>query len=122
MLKIKIMMKIVFLIIVFGLSFQSCTFENLEPTIAVIPEQIISYSAVIAPINIAKCNDCHVPQGTGNGDFSTYAGVKVKVDNGSMYSRVVLAKNMPTPGTGYNLSETELNQYTLWLNQGAKDN
>jgi|GEM_PF-1100267 len=117
------MKKIVFSILFFGLvAFQSCSFENVEPKKAKLPDPIISYSATIVPINNAKCNSCHVPQGTGNGDFSNYAGVKVKVDNGSMYSRVVFSKNMPTPGSGYTLTDLELSQYTTWLKQGAKNN
>lgn len=101
---------------------QSCTFENVEPVKAKVPAALISYSATIAPINEAQCNSCHVPQGTGNGDFSTYAGVKVKVNNGSMYARVVNMKDMPTPGSGYSLTDVELAQYTAWLQQGAKNN
>jgi uncharacterized membrane protein len=101
---------------------QSCTYENVTPAKAPIPSTVVSYSLTIAPINSAKCNNCHVPQGIGNGDFSNYAGVKVKVDNGSMYARIVTLKDMPTPGSGYVLSDEERNNYTAWINQGAKNN
>jgi mono/diheme cytochrome c family protein len=102
--------------------FQSCTYKKYELINPPKVDSTVSYSATIAPINFAQCNSCHIPQGTGNGDFANYNGVKTKVDNGSMYLRVVVYKDMPTPGSGYTLTDEQRNQYDRWIRQGAKNN
>ena len=101
----------------------ACTyrkFEEIHPT--PIKDSIISFAATIAPLTYAKCNSCHVPQGVGNGDFSTYQGIMVKVANGSFYQRVVVNQDMPQSGSGYNLTADERHYFELWLNQGAPNN
>lgn len=109
----------------FGLS--SCYYDNEEElyeeyyasqtcdTIAV------SYDESIKPIIESSCNDaaCHVPGGTGNGLFVNYAGVKDKVDNGSMRERVVELRNMP-PNEPLNACQISL--FKAWLDQGAQNN
>lgn len=109
----------IFLLIV---TLQACTFETVEPSKPIIVNDSISYSKTIMPINEAKCNSCHSANGNGNGDFTTYAGVKEKVDNNSIYDRIETLRDMPTPGSGYELTETERSNYVAWIKQGAQNN
>lgn len=111
------------LVVIVGGLFYSCTYKKYEVAYPQAPkDSIISYAATIVPLNNAKCNGCHVPQGTGNGDFSTYAGVMVKVSNNSFYQRVVVTKDMPTLGSGYDITDEQRHYYELWLKQGAQNN
>lgn len=78
------------------------------------------YSSNIKPIIEANClsSGCH-NSGSVNGDFTTYDGVKVKVDNGSIDNRVIQQKNMPPTGS---LSMDQLKKIKCWLNSGALNN
>src|SRR5690348_2178830 len=57
------------------------------------------YGDNIKPIITSNCtqSSCH-EQGSNNGDFTTYAGLKAKVDNGSLSKRVLYDKTMPASG------------------------
>lgn len=79
-----------------------------------------SYSADIKPIIDGNClsSGCHNSNST-NGDFTTYAGLKTKVDNGSIDSRVLQQKNMPPSGA---LPLDQLKKIKCWLNSGAPNN
>lgn len=78
------------------------------------------YSANIKPIIDGTClaSGCH-QGGSANGDFTSYAGVKAKVDNGSFDNRVIQQKNMPLSGS---LSIDNLKKIKCWLNSGAPNN
>lgn len=79
-----------------------------------------AYSSSIKPIMTAKCTSsgCH-NAGSANGDFTTYAGLKAKADNGSLNSRVLVGKSMPPTGP---LPLDELKKIKCWLNAGAPNN
>ncbi len=79
-----------------------------------------SYSSNIKPIIDANClsSGCH-NSGSVSGDFTTYAGIKVKVDNGSIDNRVIQQKNMPPTGS---LSIDQLKKIKCWLNSSAPNN
>lgn len=81
----------------------------------------VSYDATIRPIIESTCNTsgCHVAGGTGNGIFTNYAGLKAKVDNGSLIDRVVDQRNMP-PTTS--LNDCQIKLISAWVSQGALEN
>lgn len=114
------MKKIIFAVFVCCITFQSCTFETGVPAVVVVSDSIISYSKIIFPLDSVQCNGCH--SGSAPGDFTTYAGIKEKADNGTLLDRVVTLKNMPTPGSGFTLTDEERNKYLAWIQQGALDN
>jgi mono/diheme cytochrome c family protein len=68
----------------------------------------------------ANCNSsgCH-GTGSGNGDFTTYAGLKAKAESGSLKNRVVVKKDMPPAKT---LSTEQIQQIECWMNNGALEN
>jgi hypothetical protein len=79
-----------------------------------------AYNANIKSIINATCisSGCH-NSGSNNGDFTSYAGVKVKVDNGSLDRRVLTDKNMPPSGA---LSLDNRKKIKCWIENGAPNN
>ncbi|MEO5572438.1 MAG: hypothetical protein ABIT08_15385 [Bacteroidia bacterium] len=142
-------MKSVFKIASFVLlvaSFNSCTYDENDivyPSVmnnTMMPVDtdsmgnviVISYMNAIKPIMTTYCfglgnQHCHVTvtnQGA-IGDFTTYAGLKAKVDNGSIASRVINpAGGMPpTYTTGpMPVSATDKMKIQSWIDNGAPNN
>jgi hypothetical protein len=78
------------------------------------------YNASIKPIINANClgGGCH-NTGSLNGDFTTYAGLKAKADDGSLNKRVLQDKDMPASGA---LPLDQRKQIKCWLENGALNN
>ncbi|HEX2618409.1 MAG TPA: hypothetical protein VHL57_12760, partial [Flavobacteriales bacterium] len=57
----------------------------------------VTYALRVLPIIQSNCATpgCHVPGGTGVGDFTTYAGLRAKVDNGAFEANVFETRAMP---------------------------
>lgn len=82
-----------------------------------------SYADDIVPIiasNCASISGCH-KAGSANGDFTTYTGLKVDVDNGKIFTRVVDTKTMPISPVNP-LSDSDISKIDCWINQGAPNN
>lgn len=79
-----------------------------------------TYASDVRPVLEANClsSGCHNSNST-NGDFTSYTGVKVKVDNSSFDSRVIQQKNMPLSSS---LTTEQLKKIKCWLNAGALNN
>lgn len=116
------------LLLVSSCYLQSCTSDKGE-----VPKPIatVSYQSDIKPIIQTYCSgqggqSCHVtPSNQGApGDFSTYAGLKEKVDNGTIQSRVFNLKDMPpTYSNGPTaLTAEDLETFKSWVNNGAPEN
>ena len=80
----------------------------------------ISYKTDIEWIIDVACAQagCH-HNNSVNGDFTAYEGVKQKVDNGSLWFRVLVTRDMPPSIT---LDSTQLDVIKVWIEEGAKDN
>jgi len=79
----------------------------------------VKYSVDIAPIMI-NCSTPGCHDGTSApGNFTTYAGVKAKVDEGKMKSRVLIIKDMPPAGP---LPDSLLQKLDCWIKNGAPNN
>ncbi len=107
---------------------QSCTSDKGE-----IPKPVKTapYQTVVKPIIQTYCNgqggqSCHItPSNQGApGDFTTYAGLKEKVENGTIQSRVLNLKDMPpTYSNGPTaMTAEDLESFRTWINNGAQDN
>ena len=99
---------------------------------------IISYQNDIVPILTTYCygngypNDntqqlCHVSNTNQGslGDFTTYQGLKEKVDNGTIQSRVFNSNGGMPPSFSQSLihlSDSDLQKFELWVAQGANEN
>lgn len=79
-----------------------------------------AYNANIKPIIDANCisSGCH-NSGSNNGDFTSYAGLKGKADNGSLENRVLDKKDMPPSGA---LSLDDRKKIKCWIENGALNN
>ena len=86
----------------------------------------VSYTMDVLPIVNEACalSGCHVSGGSGNGDFSSYAGLKAKVDNGSIESRTLIQMNMPpSNSTGpTTLTDSQKLLIACWIQDGAPEN
>lgn len=80
----------------------------------------VNYEDVIKPLVQLRCSapTCHVPGGGGIGLFTSYAGVKAKVDDGTIENEVFTFGAMPPVGS---LSSCELDQLRKWIDAGAPE-
>ena len=80
----------------------------------------ILYCNKVKPIIDQNCakSGCHVA-GANFGDFTTYGGLKTKVDNSNFRQIVIVDKVMPL---GSVLSNEDLATLSAWLDNGAKEN
>jgi hypothetical protein len=119
--------------------FSSCTFHKADDVPDLINDSVtISYHNDIIPILETYCYGkgypsdnthqlCHVSntnQGSV-GDFTTYQGLKDKVDNGTIQSRVFNPNGGMPPSysqTPTHLTDSDLQKFELWVAQDAPDN
>lgn len=116
---------------------QSCAFNNFEedvrpPAVNPCDTMAVSYSDTIQVIITRNCSStdngsCHFPGSNGNGiDFTTYAGLKAKVDEGKVIARVfdrVPSQMPPSFSNGpRSLSDCEQKLLRRWIDAGAPNN
>lgn len=134
---LKIMRKtqsILFLTLCLLLGLSSCTFNNVEedllPPVDVDPCDSIpaTFATDIVPIIESSCSgaglgQCH-QAGSPRGDFTTYSGLKLDVDNGKFNSRVLEVKDMPAGFSNgpRSLTPAQLQTIQCWIDAGAPDN
>jgi uncharacterized membrane protein len=83
----------------------------------------ITYSLSVKPIIANKCIGCHSGASLQGGiDLSSYAAVKVQVDNGKLWGAVSHGAGYSPMPVGGSLSTCELVQIQKWINQGAPNN
>ncbi len=81
-----------------------------------------NYNTVLKPVILQKCSQgyCH-HDGAFMGDFTTYAGLKEKIDKGTFKLQVFDNKVMP-PSFSEQLTDDELKKIKCWLDDGAPEN
>lgn len=116
-----------------AIAFSSCHYDKREmpePVIPIDTTQIIicdtinpvTYTNFVKSIletycTISGCHDIDAPPGL---DYTTYAGIKAKVDNGKFYDRVINLQDMPEPDSLV-LDSCTLLHLQEWLNNGAPE-
>ena len=97
-----------------------CTFDKIESAPVFECSQPVSFVATIQPLINAHCavSGCHVA-GFTPGDFTSYAGIKLKAENGNLRLMVVDLKIMPPDSS---ITKDERKLIECWLNQGALNN
>ena len=82
----------------------------------------VTYTNFVANVLNTNCtlSGCH-NSGSSYGDFTSYANIKLKVDDGTFYDRVLVQKDMPpTYSTGpVSLDDCTLGKLKKWVNNGA---
>lgn len=119
-----VMKNIIVLVVLIVVIATACTMDKgmltPKPTISC---DTITFSTHVSAIINTKCatTGCHVPAGSGNGDFTSYAGVNAKVTSGAFENRVFVTQDMP-PGASPDLTTQELAVLRCWLDAGAPNN
>lgn len=111
------MKKIIF-IIVTVIVYSACTYEKATP-FTMGCDRVISYNNDIRAIIDSNCVSCHDAT-SSDGDFTGFAGLKLKADNGSLYRRVVINRDMPEAPAF--LSTKDVQTIKCWIDQGARYN
>lgn len=107
--------------------FFSCTKDKTqaENKHTVCDSLFVSFQADVVSIMNANCSfyGCH-SAGSGLGDFTSYSGVKAKVDNGQFQERVLYLMDMPpTYSSGpKSLSNEDIQKLQCWIDDGAQNN
>ncbi|MFN0034664.1 MAG: c-type cytochrome [Saprospiraceae bacterium] len=102
-----------------ALAWQGCKGDD-DPTgpACNIPNADLSYTLNIKAIIDQQCISCHVA-GSGVpgvvGDYSTYEGIKSRLDNGKVLDRVVVKKDMPQGG---GMSQAQRDSINCWIAAG----
>ncbi|MFZ1617209.1 MAG: hypothetical protein WAT41_07650, partial [Flavobacteriales bacterium] len=84
----------------------------------------VGYSSNVQPIIQANCAipGCHVPGGSGTGDFTAYNGLSTQITNGKLVPAVQQsggAAFMPPSGK---LSDCDVATIARWVAGGAQQN
>ena len=82
-----------------------------------------SFTNDVVPIVNNACVSCH-NSGYAYGDFTSYLGIKAKIDNGSFKLRTIDQKSMPPSNLSgpTSLTSTELNILSCWIEAGSPNN
>lgn len=113
----------------------SCTYDNLEPPIE-LPVEFCDTIPATYDLNMkalidATCaySGCHIAGGSAPGDYSTYSGIKPLLDDGKIEDRVIFQKDDPVAGMPpdyamgpKDLTQTEIDLFTCWLEAGYPEN
>ena len=122
--KKSILYAVAFMLMVVSVSLFSCVKDigplPVQKSVTFCDSLNVKWSTDIQPIIQANCafSGCH-SAGASMGDFTAYAGVKAKVDNGSLNNRVIIQKNMPSSGP---LPNSLIQKIDCWIQKGAQNN
>jgi len=111
-------MKIPALIFALAFLLASCASKKADVASPTVDCSTVTYSATVVPIINANCISCH-GAGSTDGDYTTYAGLKLKVDNGTFANRVFQIKDMPQNSA---LTVDDLKRLQCWVDAGAPNN
>ena len=75
----------------------------------------LTYNTHLKAIIDEHCITCHNGQGVGPGDYTTYEGIKPKLDDGEVLEFVVIDRTMPQGG---GMSQAERDSVNCWIKNG----
>lgn len=110
------LIKIVLAFIVAGCIAVSCAKDKVKEED--LPCTPVSFSKDVFPIFQNRCNSCH-NSASSYGIFEDYAGIKEKLDNGTLHNRVIVVRDMPSGST---LNSFEYKTIRCWIEQGGMNN
>ena len=94
------------------------------PTANTCDSSAITYTNFVAGVMSSNCtfSGCHA-SGSSYGDLTSYASLKLKVDDNTFYDRVIIQKDMPpsnSPGP-ISLDDCTMGKLKKWINNGAPE-
>ncbi|MBK6994847.1 MAG: hypothetical protein IPH31_07925 [Lewinellaceae bacterium] len=108
----------VLMLFAISLSWQGCKKDDPKGPECTLSNPDLSYTKNIKAIVDQWCISCHA-QGSGVqgvvGDFTTFEGMKSRLDNGTMLDRVVVRKDMPEGG---GMSQGQRDSINCWIAAG----
>lgn len=113
---------VLFVLIISMPTLNSCTKDRVQPlTLTACDSLNVTYSQVVKPIILLNCatSGCHLAGTNVPGDYSSYDGLKLHVDNGKFKLRTITYRDMPPNGP---LSESDIQKLNCWLDAGAPNN
>lgn len=105
-------------LLVLTMAFSSCekSIGKLPPKVVTLCDTI-TYTKTIQPMIKSDCVSCH-DANSSYGDFTSYAGLKQKIDNGTFKNRVFDSPANPMPqGAMYSMDKLDI--IKCWLDKGA---
>lgn len=83
----------------------------------------ITYAKDVEPILRENCatTGCHVPNGSGPADYTSFDGIKTDASSGELRKRMIDGNPSFMPPTG-KLPQSDLDKVSCWLNAGAPNN
>lgn len=99
------------------------TLGSCEKSVGKLPPKVvtlcdtITYTKTIRPMINKDCVSCH-DANSSYGDFTSFAGLKQKIDNGSFKNRVFDSPANPMP-QGAMYTQDKLDIIKCWLDKGA---
>ena len=113
-------MKIAPIFILFILFSLSCSKDKNKVTGIACDGSNLAYNTGISAIINASCNasNCH-GSGSSHGSFTSYAGLKPFLTNGSFNNSVLNNQNMPK---GADLTKSQLDKIKCWVDNGYPEN
>jgi cytochrome c553 len=106
------------------LLFCSCVNNKKDKIEPVVPPVVgsVSYVDDVQPIINAYCVSCHPANNPGT-KLETYPQLKSKADDGTLVGTINHEPNFrPMPENGMKLSNSQIQNITNWVNQGAPNN
>ncbi|MFK7772939.1 MAG: hypothetical protein AB8F94_12410 [Saprospiraceae bacterium] len=114
--------KILFFLFIAGLiAVASCKKDDDDGGDGGLDCDTVKFSTTIAAIleNSCTTSGCH-DVASINGDYTTYAGIETFAKNGTLELEVITEMTMPKAGDP--LTQTQLDQFQCWIDDGAPDN
>ncbi|MEM7370956.1 MAG: hypothetical protein AAF587_20245 [Bacteroidota bacterium] len=110
-----------------------CYYDNEETLYPPLPDGVescetsdLTYAGTIVPIMEASCStpDCHEGNTPAdNLDLTVYSEVRQIANNGKLFGVVAhLAGFSKMPRNGNKLSDCQINQIDIWIQEGAQNN
>jgi len=97
------------------------TEEPIDTSTTVVVSTYENKIKIIVDLNCGIFSGCHGEGASATaGDFTTFAGLKIDIDNGKVKTQVVDLEAMPV-GSNFNPS-TDRKVFEDWLLAGAKEN
>lgn len=120
--------------IAFIIGISSCAYDKrempepvipIDTTLIIICDTIppVTYTNFVKSILETNCtafSNCHGTDAPPGFDYTTYAGIKAKADNGKFYERVINLQNMPEADS-LSLDPCTLLHLQEWLDNGAPE-
>ena len=110
------------LALLFFINFSNCEKDKLPPPKPSECDSIPVYVGQIQPIIDHNCSfaGCHDGTGAAPGDFTSYAGMESRLNNGKIMDRAITIQDMPE--APFTMTLAHFDSLKCWLENGFPEN